>query len=476
MKVHNIRLGFATNSSSTHSFAFNRLRKNIAENDDYDNSFGWDFFTLASKEAKDEYMSVMLSDNLKNYNGFAEDLVDVILKGLDLPLPDTESYIDHQSLYILPKEYGSDNVSIQFFKEFREFITKDGVFILGGNDNSSENHPMWSEVEEITFDKFKPEYGDWICRKDDEWWILYNTKTGNRAVFSFEENPKEFKPVTPLLIDFKISNFCDIGCAFCYQGSTKNGNHILPDDIYGYVKDIRGAEIFEVAIGGGEPTECPSFIPFLRELNRNKVKANFTTKSIEWLENEPMAREILPLIGAFAYSADNTKVIQRIVDIFNYRGYDKNKFNVQIIPAVLTEYTFKNILTFCGEHNIKVTLLGFKETGRGAKFKEIAVKRMYDKFNEDKWLDVIKKLSEKGECPTIGIDTTLASKYKNNLKEIDLPNWLFHVEEGKYSAYIDAVDNKFGPSSYHLDKLIDFGKYDYYSNRIETAFAKIESV
>ena len=50
MKIHNVRLGHATNSSSSHSIIFDPVSK---ATDDYDD-FGWSFFTLASKEAKEE--------------------------------------------------------------------------------------------------------------------------------------------------------------------------------------------------------------------------------------------------------------------------------------------------------------------------------------------------------------------------------------------------------------------------------------
>ena len=40
------------------------------------------------------------------------------------------------------------------------------------------------------------------------------------------------------------------------------------------------------------------------------------------------------------------------------------------------------------------------------------------------------------------------------MKEIlasGLPSWLFHTQEGRYSLFIDAVTDEFGPSSYHKE-------------------------
>lgn len=230
MKVHNVRLGFATNSSSSHSIIFAPNMKNVTDKYNSEDGFGWNYFTLASKKAKDEYMTAMLVSNLTSRNNFTVDLVQLIIKGLGLKISkDTKkelkqygscSGIDHQSLYILPKEYGTDQISIKFFNEFRNYMLKDGIYILGGNDNDIKDHALWSQENDVSFDAYKPEYGEWVCRKDNEWWILYDQSSGNRAVFSFEDNPKPFKPTTPMLIDFKISNFCDIGCQFCVPADT----------------------------------------------------------------------------------------------------------------------------------------------------------------------------------------------------------------------------------------------------------------
>ena len=55
MRIHNVRLGFATNSSSTHSLIF--LPK--AQDNYNEGGFGWDNFTLASKEANLDFVAVL---------------------------------------------------------------------------------------------------------------------------------------------------------------------------------------------------------------------------------------------------------------------------------------------------------------------------------------------------------------------------------------------------------------------------------
>lgn len=468
MKIHNIRFGFATNSSSSHSIIFD---PNINYDED-DDQFGWNYFTLASKDSKDQYMAHMLSQNLEVSN-FPKNLIAAILKGLNLPSLDPDNYgIDHQSLFFIPKEYGTEHISIEFFNEFRDYLSKDGIVILGGNDND-DAHPLYDETKEISLNGYIPEQVGYVCRKDGSWWTLYNQVNGTRVVLSFKDNPEPFQPKTPMLIDFTITHFCDIGCPYCFQGSTKSGEHMdKTNDEYLFLWNMVKAKVFEVAIGGGEPTYYPDFDKMLIAFKRNGIVANFTTKSLKWLENEQFATTIMDNIGAFAFSATNTNDLDRIKDIMKYRKYSWNKFTVQIVPATLHPNTLENILKWCSENFVRVTLLGFKETGRGAKFKEIAINRNYDKFDESQFINVIKKLSEIHSCPIIAIDTTLANRFEEQLKNADIPDYLYHIQEGKYSAYIDGVARKFGPSSYHLDKLIPYDS----TSTIEELFAKIESV
>ncbi len=67
--------------------------------------------------------------------------------------------------------------------------------------------------------------------------------------------------------------------------------------------------------GGGEPTKCPSFIRFITDLNNKGIKVNFTTKSIEWLENEPIANTVMNSIGAFAFSVGETLLVKHFIRI-----------------------------------------------------------------------------------------------------------------------------------------------------------------
>lgn len=468
MKIHNIRLGYATNSSSSHSMIFDPQGKYF---DDFDeDSFGWDYFTAASPEARARYIASTLVQNLGGE--LPDALIMAILKGLNLPL--NTPGIDHQSVFNLPAEFGSKLPDLAFFDEFRQYIMRDGVVILGGNDNNDEDHPLFDETKQMTFNGWEPESYNSVCRKDGDWWTIYNLNSGNRVVLSFKDDPAPFQPLTPMLVDIKITDYCTHGCSFCYQGSTADGKHMDRNNIWHYANMLAEGKVFEIAIGGGEPTQCEFFEEFLHYTHQNGIVNNFTTKSTDWLEDERRANVIMPLIGAFAYSAGEYCIdtLNRIKTIMDYRRYDRRKFTIQVVPATMSKYQLESILTWASQNYVRTTLLGFKETGRGGKFKEIAIKRSWDKFDETSWLDVLVDLNAKDKLGTISIDTTLASRYEKQLQAISLPSWLYHIQEGKYSLYIDSVNHKAGPSSYHLDKLIDIDK----TQELSSIFVNIEPV
>jgi hypothetical protein len=68
MFVHNVRYGFATNSSSSHSIVLLKNKKKAKEN--YSSDFGWEFFTCISENAKLQYLGQTLIYNLTKVRYF----------------------------------------------------------------------------------------------------------------------------------------------------------------------------------------------------------------------------------------------------------------------------------------------------------------------------------------------------------------------------------------------------------------------
>ncbi len=455
MKIHNIRFGFATNSSSTHSMIF------LPGQSDYltEDGFGWQNFISASKKSKELYLACLLRNSIDAPNEiFSSILKDWISKSTSKNEFSFDSmYIDHQSMLTLPRKYGSKFPDKTFFQELKKFILQNNLVILGGNDNDEKNHPLADDTEFKLQIPRENHTENWVCRYDKkyEYWVLFNQSDGTKIRFSFEspqtsENPS--KSTLPELMDVKITNFCTQNCNFCYQDSSADGKHSEMNP-YSLAKMLSEMQIFEVALGGGEPLSHPNFIDYLISLRREGIIPNFSTKDISWLMDNRKWPKIIEYIGSFAFSAFSVADVQRLGYLLEYNGIDRNKASIQIIPAIMDEWNFSSVLREANNRAIRVTLLGFKEKGRGVKTKEY-------QDNENKMFTIMKELSIKGDLPYVSIDTVLASKYEDVLKELNIPSWLFHTEEGKFSAYFDAVERKFGPSSFCRDEeMVDIEEY-----------------
>lgn len=480
MKIHNLRLGFATNSSSSHSIIFDpELASKVY--DDHDDDFGWDYFTITSKEAKELYFASMLYHSIIHTTK-SDIFASVILKGIGISeetlnlLSEKYGTVDHQSTITFPYEYGSkDVIDLNFAKELIDYMKQEGFIILGGNDNSDISHHLFNENKKYSdLDSFNCYPSLYYCRKDGDWWTLYNKENGNRLTISFMDNPGPYEPKTPVLVDFKISQFCTSNCQFCYTNSNKNGKHMNKNNIYSYVKSLSRAKVFEVAIGGGEPTQCPHLDSFIEYCNWDGIIVNFTTKDSSWLSDKKVAYERLSKVGAFAFSVDNDTEISELESIkimirnmdsdsFNYKFRSwRSKFTIQMIPAIMEESKMKEILSWAQYNYIRVTLLGYKESGRGDVYKNYLIKK--NQFDEDKWIRIVQELLSNNNMPSFAIDTTLASKYKEELKNLNVPDWLYHIEEGKYSLFIDGVENLYGPSSYHTEHFIKLNDKEIYND------------
>lgn len=69
MPITNVRLGFATNSSSSHSIVLTNRRYSDDSGNSYGGNldFGWESFTLASQGSKLPYIALLLRYELESF-------------------------------------------------------------------------------------------------------------------------------------------------------------------------------------------------------------------------------------------------------------------------------------------------------------------------------------------------------------------------------------------------------------------------
>lgn len=448
LSIHNVRLGHANNSSSTHSMFI--LPDGVSLADDIEEPFqyGWEAFVLATKEARTNYLAVALHMMLEHSIGktFASAVVKDLL-GVDTSKPDWV-YIDHQSQLTLPRNWNQPMVpDMEFFEEFKTWLLQDGLVIFGGNDNSDEGPDAPFGATDVTLpivDLDKHQH--FVCRKDPKgFWTLFNRKTGAKVRLSFDPNVQVGKSTMPELVDLKITDACPFKCEFCYQSSLPQGLEGDSHTLHTIVANLAKMRVFEVAIGGGEPTLYKGFPYLLHEMRRSGIVPNFTTRNLAWLKDPVIVKAVAENAGSFAYSVHEPEEVEALMLAFgNVKHLFDSSFKptVQVVMGTMENYWVFRILEECAKYDFPVTLLGFKETGFGKSFK----KKDYSEW----MIDLINHKNENADfkLPRLNIDTALALESKTMLEAKGVPKISYHVIEGAHSLYIDGVTKKIGPSSY----------------------------
>lgn len=432
--LFNVRFGLATNSSSSHSLII--WEGDELPYDDY-KDFGWNYFTISSKKGKRSYLASMVASNL-TYGLPQEVIIKLIKKWFDVELEvDEYGYlpeVDHQSSYRFPKTFGTNEIDETFLKDLRDFYDQEKLIVLGGNDNDDQSHFLSDRGKSANIHL----YSNYVCRKDPSgYWSLFNEKDGTKIRFSFHNMPIPNKAYAPELVDLKITDYCPYGCSFCYQGSTVKGQHAYLSYIKQIIDTLAEQKVFEIAIGGGEPTLHPNFIDILQYARSKGIVPNFTTMNHAWLEQDELRGKILEHCGAFAISVENHMQVKKIEEFKNkYHLYDK--VNIHVVMGTFDQIEFEHIMEE-GKY-LNITLLGFKNTHRGS---------TYLKIDYDWWLEVVLKHRK-----MISIDTALADQYQEQLLSEDIPHYLFTTKDGDFSCYIDAVEKTISPSSYCPDEQV----------------------
>lgn len=444
--IHQVRLGLATNSSSTHSLII--LPGGAEDNDADEGEFGWNFFTCGSKEAKLRYAATQLRSTMQQVASM--DVATTVAEAwTGIKMGDAgeygydAEYVDHQSLWTLPLDWEGKSVDREFFEDLKSFLLREDVVVLGGNDNDENSHPLDDGSSFRLGVPLESSAKDLVCRKDDGYWVLFNRASGTKIRMSFHDGVDGIEPAkakTPELVDVKITDFCPYNCAFCYQDSTAKGQHADTDYLRNLAYALGEKRVFEVAIGGGEPTLHPRFVEILETFRRNGIVPNFTTKNLTWLNDHSLRPKILEAAGAFAFSIEKADELKKLAALRDTYEIPNHKLNCQYVMGSSSNYDFEQILRVSAERGLRVTLLGYKTNGRGDQFKP---------KDYSTWTETLKKVHEEHKWRLkIGIDTALAAEYQGQLADLGIPKWCYEIEEGKFSMYIDAVTKKTAKSSY----------------------------
>lgn len=322
--------------------------------------------------------------------------------------------------------------------------------------------------------------GTVVLKQDGDFWVhfTYGDNVQPKITrFSFKR-PEEVglykKSTVPEIVDLIITEKCEKNCEFCYRGCTCDGEHAKLDDIFYLERIFIDSKVFQVAIGGGEPTLHPDFSTILETMNQHGIMVNFTTYDTTWLDSSSIKDSVLRHVSGIGYSVHSLNDVEslelvrytlnsRIDEIYQETRDDSTKAPVVVAHVVVNSMDFKEfvaILNRLYEECMPLLLLGFKKVGRGkdAPFFELDE-------DQKKWLaEFIKEKTE--SYYNISVDVAFTKAYRDIIDSVDVVENSLYAEEGKFTCCVNAVTNTIQPSSYS-DEEYPFINGDYDNNPLD---------
>lgn len=249
------------------------------------------------------------------------------------------------------------------------------------------------------------------------------------------DSTKPIKELTwPEFWDVKITNKCYGKCPWCYQNSTSDSeNYDINgiDKIFGTMNENQRP--FQVAIGGGEPTEHPHFAEVLSKFYNLGIMPNYTTNGMNLT---PVVLEATKkYCGGVAVSTHSHLEWKNAVIKLEKMGV---KVNLHIIIGTKQDVDtlFETMRDVDVEHYVLLPLL---YQGRA--------KNLNNKLEEAKeYLFIRLKELSKNQLEKVAFG---AKFYSDLLKNSWIPASLYEPEF--FSKYLDLKDLKIYNSSFEAD-------------------------
>ena len=274
--------------------------------------------------------------------------------------------------------------------------------------------------------------------KDLGYTSFFSPKTGFFARVEDDGKPEPFwSPYGPELLDISITNWCDKGCNFCYQSSSKTGKHMSMDDYKKVIDAATEMGVFQVALGGGNPNQHPRFVDMLEYAYMKGIVPNYTTNGRGLCDKViETSRKFCGAVAVSAYPPydETASAVKKLVE-------SKIKVNIHYIldsDSILAAIKWlKSPPAFFGGINALV-FLNYKPSGRKI-FKEKLLKHS-DKIQEFFEIATSKKYRFK-----IGFDSCCVSGLftRTNVKAQTIDA----CDAGRFSMFI-SEDMKVYPCSF----------------------------
>ena len=269
----------------------------------------------------------------------------------------------------------------------------------------------------------------WKKYKNGNYTVKFNTSDGTKIR---ETEESDFIPSFAENCDIKITDRCDGGCQFCYEGCTSNGKHgdiLNPkflDTLHPYT---------ELAINGNDLTH-PHLIPFLLRLKEKKVIANMTVNQLHFERCQDFIKQLVESKLIYGLGVSLREPTKEFVETI--KQYDNAV--IHVINGILRP----SDVEILADNNLKMLILGYKQLRRGEDWylkdhENIVAKQdwLYGKLS-----DIIPKFK------VVSFDN-LAIDQLNVKRLMSDEDWdeFYMGDDGGFTFYIDLVEQKYGRNS-----------------------------
>lgn len=264
-------------------------------------------------------------------------------------------------------------------------------------------------------------------------------KNGNYTVKVLSDGTKiretmedEFIPSFAENCDCKITDKCDGGCPFCYEGCTPNGKH---GDILNYKFLDTLHPYTELAINGNDMSH-PDLIPFLVKLKEKKVIANLTVNQIHFEKHQSFIRKLVDDKLIYGLGISLKEPTEEFISLV--KTYPNAV--IHVINGILSASDMEKM----SDNNLKILILGYKQFRRGEDWygkdhDNIVAKQTWLKENLDKMLS---------HFEVISFDNLAITQLDvRRLMSDEEWNQFYMGSDSEFTFYIDMVDGTFGKNS-----------------------------
>lgn len=247
-----------------------------------------------------------------------------------------------------------------------------------------------------------------------------------------ETNDDEFIPSFAENCDVKITDKCDGGCPFCYEGCTPNGRH---GDILKYKFLDTLHPYTELAINGNDLSH-PDLLVFLQKMKDKNIIVNMTVNQIHFEQHYSLIRTLIEQKAIYGLGISLREPTEKFVNMV------KSVPNavIHVINGILSDKDYEILK----DNDLKMLILGYKQLRRGFDYYESNESGIHELQN---WLyDNLEDMLN--HFKVVSFDN-LAIEQLEVKRLLNDEQWeeFYMGDDGNYTFYIDMVDGTFGKNS-----------------------------